>query len=86
MVTVVVVTATGAVAALQVRTECACARVRGLMMRVLETTEPLPPASVPAELLKESSMIDSASHHDTLGWGRPGGGKRRGDYEAEVNW
>lgn len=51
MVTVVVVTATGAVAALQVSTEWACARVRGLMISVLETIDPLPPAPLPAVLL-----------------------------------
>ncbi|MPC90919.1 hypothetical protein E2C01_085923 [Portunus trituberculatus] len=67
MVTLVVVTATGAVAALHVRTEWAWARVSGLIMRVLETTDPLPPSLPPAELLKESSMIESESHHDTLG-------------------
>lgn len=68
-------TATGAVEALQVSTEWAWARVKGLMMRLFETMELLPPSCVPEVLLKESSMMDSASHHDTLGWGRPEGGK-----------
>lgn len=64
MVTVAVVTATGAVAALQVRTECACARVRGVSTKVLDTT----PAATDSH---ESSMTASPNHQDTLGEGRP---------------
>lgn len=64
MVTVAVVTATGAVAALQVRTECACARVRGVSTSVLDTT----PAATDSH---ESSMTASPNHQDTLGEGRP---------------